>query len=341
MFCDPKYTATQEYRGFWEKLKRGEFVAGDFMRIAKGGREVWIRASYNPVLDANGKPFKVVKYAIEITEERKQRMSILNALSETAHHIASASEQLMATATQLSATASKTTDQARSAVSSAEEVSSGVQTVATSSEEMAASIKEISRSTSETSNMARQTLEKSHSTNQRIGQLGQSSQEIGDVVKVISSIAQQTNLLALNATIEAARAGEAGKGFAVVANEVKELAKQTAKATDEISRKISTIQKDTQGAVGAIEDIAKAIERLNSFSGTIAAAVEEQAATTNEVSRVVVQSRKGVEMIADSIKVVANAATENQTASVQAVDCAKQLAQIARNLTELVKQVQS
>jgi methyl-accepting chemotaxis protein len=169
--------------------------------------------------------------------------------------------------------------------------------------------------------------------------LGTSSQEIGDVIKVISSIAQQTNLLALNATIEAARAGEAGKGFAVVANEVKELAKQTAKATNDITNKIGAIQGDTKNAVEAIGGISQAVEKLNGIAGVIAAAVEEQTATTNEISRVVVESKKGVESIASTIKIVSTAAVESTTASSQTLAAAKELANLAERLNALVRDV--
>src|SRR5690606_879202 len=164
-----------------------------------------------------------------------------------------------------------------------------------------------------------------------------SSQEVGGVIKVISSIAQQTNLLALNATIEAARAGEAGKGFAVVANEVKELAKQTAKATDDITNKIGAIQSDTRSAIEAIGGISQAVEKLNGISGVIAAAVEEQTATTNEISRVVVQSKRGVESITGNIKLVSLAAGESHTSSTQTLEASRELAQLAEKLTQLTK----
>ena len=155
---------------------------------------------------------------------------------------------------------------------------------------MVASIKEISKSSSEAAGISKDAMKKANDTNVTITQLGEASLEIGNVIKVISSIAQQTNLLALNATIEAARAGDAGKGFAVVANEVKELAKQTAKATEDITNRIGAIQESSKGAVSAIGGISKVIEQINGISLTIAAAVEEQTATTNEVSRVMRES---------------------------------------------------
>ena len=335
MFCDPKVTESSEYRAFWDKLNRGEFDAGEYKRFGKGGRVVWINASYNPILDASGKVYKVAKFATDITQVKK----MIESIEETAVSLSGASSELTSTATQMSSTAAKTSEESKAATISAEEVASGVQTVATNMEEMVASIKEIARSANESSQMAKTAMARATDTNKTITQLGTSSQEIGDVIKVISSIAQQTNLLALNATIEAARAGEAGKGFAVVANEVKELAKQTAKATNDITNKIGAIQKDTQSAVSAIGGISESVEKLNSISGVIAAAVEEQTATTNEVSRVVVQSKKGVEKIAGTIKSVSLAASESTVASSQTLSASKELAQLAERLTALVKKV--
>lgn len=335
MFIDPTYAATPEYRGFWERLNQGEAISGEFQRFGKGGKEVWIQASYNPIFDLSGKVFKVVKYAYDITKLKKMIVSV----QETATALSAASSELTATATQMSSTATRTNQESQSAAAAAEEVAVGVQTVATNMEEMVASIKEIARSANESSMMAKTTLSRANDTNKTIAKLGASSQEIGDVIKVISSIAQQTNLLALNATIEAARAGEAGRGFAVVANEVKELAKQTAKATSDITNKIGAIQSDTSSAVEAIGGISEAVEKLNGISGVIAAAVEEQTATTNEVSRVVVESKKGVESIAATIKMVSMAASESTTASNQTLTASQDLSGLAERLTALIKTV--
>ena len=179
-------------------------------------------------------------------------------------------------------------------------------------------------------------MQKAKETNLLVTQLGEESKEICTVIKTISSIAQQTNLLALNANIEAARAGDAGKGFAVVANEVKELAKQTAKATEEISSKIGTIQQSTGNAVSAISEISKAVEEINSISITIATAVEEQTATTHEVSRVVAESSKAVIGIADTVKAVSQTAGQSSVGAGQLLEAAQGLSVLARKLKELV-----
>ena len=268
------------------------------------------------------------------------RILLTQTLEETSNQLAAASEELSATASQLAANANQTEQQSVAASASTEEVSKGVQVVSTSTEEMVASIKEIARNSGEAANISKETLTKANDTNKIINELGVSSQEIGNVIKVISSIAQQTNLLALNATIEAARAGEAGKGFAVVANEVKELAKQTGKATEDITNRIGSIQKDTQGAVDAISGISTVIEKLNGISISIAASIEEQTATTNEVARVVRESNRGVEDIAGIVKNVSTAAKQSTAGANQLLDAARELSNLAVKLKDLIKNVQ-
>lgn len=268
------------------------------------------------------------------------QVELMTSLEQTAHQLASASEELSAVATQLTKNANLTSDKSNTAAANSEEVSKGVQTVATNTEEMVASVKEISKSSSEAAGISKEAMRRAQETNVTITQLGEASVEIGNVIKVISSIAQQTNLLALNATIEAARAGDAGKGFAVVANEVKELAKQTAKATEDITNRIGAIQDSTKGAVTAINSISKVIEQINGISMTIAAAVEEQTATTNEVSRVMQESSSAVDGITQIVKSVSQAAHESSQGASQTLDAAKGLSQLAAQLRELIKKIE-
>lgn len=288
-----------------------------------------ISAIYNPQREYTG--------ALLTWDVITEKEFIMKTLEETSTQLGAAAEQLTSTASQLFKNAQMTSEQTHHASTTTEEVSKGVTTVATNTEEMVASIKEIARNSAQAAEISKETLQQAQKTNQTIGKLGASSQEIGNVIKVISSIAQQTNLLALNATIEAARAGDAGKGFAVVANEVKELAKQTAKATEDITNRISSIQKDTQGAVEAISSISEFIEKLNGISMAIAASIEEQTATTNEVARVIKESSKGVEGIAQVIKDVSQVAQQNSSGAAQSLEAAKSLAQLADQLKALLK----
>jgi methyl-accepting chemotaxis protein len=268
------------------------------------------------------------------------QVALVQSLEQTAQQLAAASEELSAVATNMTKNAAMTSEKSNTAAANSEEVGKGVQTVATNTEEMVASIKEISKSSTEAAGISKDAMNKAQETNATITELGAASQEIGNVIKVISSIAQQTNLLALNATIEAARAGDAGKGFAVVANEVKELAKQTAKATEDITNRIGAIQESSKGAVTAIGGIAKVIEQINGISMTIAAAVEEQTATTNEVSRVMQESSSAVDGITQIVRTVSTAAGESATGAAQTLEAAKGLSQLASTLRDLVKKIE-
>ena len=399
MFVEEAFRNSAEYREFWAKLNRGEYVADEFKRIGKGGKEIWIQASYNPILDVNSKPCKVVKYATDITEqvriknevaqgaerekvvaqELKQKVdSILavvaaaaqgdltqdvtvsgsdaigqmgealgkffadlrqsmGSIGESAVNLSSAAEELTAVSQQMSANAEETSAQTKVASSATTQVSQNLQTVATGAEEMGSSIKEIAKNATEAAKVATSAVKVADTANATVTKLGESSAEIGQVIKVITSIAQQTNLLALNATIEAARAGEAGKGFAVVANEVKELAKETAKATEDIGRKIEAIQTDTKAAVEAIASISEVINQVNGISNTIATAVEEQNATTNEMARNVSEAARGSGEITSNISGVAQAAESTSRGASDTQKAAQQLVHTSAELRRLVE----
>jgi methyl-accepting chemotaxis protein len=264
--------------------------------------------------------------------------SMIMAITENSLHVASASEELSNTSQQISANSEETSAQAKVVSDSAQQVSQNLQTVATGAEEMGVSIREIAKNATEAARVATSAVKVAETTTVTVSKLGDSSNEIGQVIKVITSIAQQTNLLALNATIEAARAGEAGKGFAVVANEVKELAKETAKATEDISRKIEAIQGDTKAAVEAIASISEVINQVNGISTTIATAVEEQNATTNEMARNVSEAAHSSGEITSNINGVAQAAESTSQGAGDTQKAAQQLVETSAELRRLVEQ---
>ncbi|MFM7072785.1 MAG: methyl-accepting chemotaxis protein [Planctomycetota bacterium] len=336
MFVDAAYAASTDYRRIWSELNMGKEQSGRFRRLAKGGGHVWIQATYFPILDGAGKPFKVVKYATDIRGLKQ----IESALETSTHSLVGAAGNLTEVSQQMAANSEETAAQASVVSTAAEQVSRNVATVATAAEEMGASIKEIARNANDAARVATAAVKVAEKTNNTVAKLGDSSQEIGNVIKVITSIAQQTNLLALNATIEAARAGEAGKGFAVVANEVKELAKQTARATEDIGRRIEAIQADTKGAVDAIGQISGIIGQINDIQSTIASAVEEQTATTAEISRNVSEAALGSREIAENVAGIASAARNTTEAAAKTNTSAADLAKIGTELQRLVTKLQ-
>jgi methyl-accepting chemotaxis protein len=265
----------------------------------------------------------------------------IGTIDDSATGLAAAAEELSAISVHLGANTEETSMQSNMVSAASEEVTANVTQVAAAVEEMTSSIAEISQNASEAAQVAAEAVDIAAKTNDDVEKLGASSAEIGNVVKLITSIAEQTNLLALNATIEAARAGDAGKGFAVVANEVKDLATETAKATDEIARRIEEVQRDTESSVEAIRRITEIIGRISAYQTSIAGAVEEQAATTSEIGRNVSEAANGAAAISENISGVAAAAqdtAENVLSSQQAV---QELTRMANSLKSLVDQFET
>jgi methyl-accepting chemotaxis protein len=276
--------------------------------------------------------------SVALNRMKNNLHGVIQSIAGSSLQIGSASEELSSTSQQITPNSEETSAQAKVVSNATQQVSQNLQTVATGAEEMGASIKEIAKNASEAARIATSAVHVAETTTVTVSKLGESSNEIGQVIKVITSIAQQTNLLALNATIEAARAGEAGKGFAVVANEVKELAKETAKATEDISRKIEAIQTDTKAAVEAIASISEVINQVNGISSTIATAVEEQNATTNEMSRNVSEAAHGSGEITSNIAGVAQAAESTSRGAGDTQKAAQQLVETSAELRRLVEQ---
>ena len=314
MFAESGVAETQEYKEFWKKLADGKFQVGQYKRIGKGGKEVWIEASYNPIMDMNGNPFKVTKFATDLTPRKEENQQLANDFETNVQSlvqvVASSSAEMQATAQNLAAAAEETSTQ------------SG--TVAAATEELSSSVNEISGQVTNSVQIVKEAVEDAKRSEELVLSLVEAASKIGEVTDLISDIADQTNLLALNATIEAARAGEAGKGFAVVASEVKTLASETAKATEEISSQIGDIQNVSKTTAEAIQKITTVISNVNEASIAISGAVEEQSACTHEVS--------------SNITGVQQAANETGEASTTMLEVAKDLSGRSEDLQERVAQ---
>jgi methyl-accepting chemotaxis protein len=279
---------------------------------------------------------EIGRMGLALNKAQDSLRAAMSEISGTSGTLAGSAEELTSVSAQVEANSDRTSTQAGALAGTAGQVSENIQTVAAGTEQMSASIREIASSSSDAVRVAESAVSEAASASETIARLGASSLEIGNVVKVITSIAEQTNLLALNATIEAARAGEAGKGFAVVAEEVKQLAQETARATEDISNRVGTIQADTNEAVEAIARISRTIEDVNSYQTTIASAVEEQTATTSEISRSITEAAAGAASIAHDIESVAEAAQSSTGGMADSQRAAQELAQLSGGLQKLV-----
>jgi methyl-accepting chemotaxis protein len=308
MFVEAAERNSAEYRQFWEKLRAGMFQAAQYKRVGKGGKECWIEASYNPVLDASGKPYRIVKFATDLSTRKLENAALAtqfeSSVKKLVQEVAESAQNMKSTAATLSSSASQTNEQSAMA--------------SVASEELSASVEEIARQIEGANRVISEAVDVANQSESMVGGLVSAADKIGTVTHLITEIAGQTNLLALNATIEAARAGDAGKGFAVVASEVKNLAMQTGKATEEITGQITGIQGSSQKTALSIREIADIIQNVSKISASISSAVVEQSAATREVS--------------SNIGGVSRAAEDTGQASATVLDVSHALARQAQEL---------
>ncbi len=299
MFVDPAYAAGEEYKLFWQALGRGEFQADEYKRIGKGGNEIWIQASYNPILDPNGNPFKVVKFATDITTQVLAR--------QEAEKVGKLVDEKLG---QILGAVGNANERSASAASASTQTLQTVQSVAAAAEEFEASAQEIARSMEKSKDDVLKARSDADAADQFAQQLAAAAESMGSIVQVITDIAGQINLLALNATIESARAGEAGKGFAVVASEVKSLANQVADATQRISSEITDMQSVSNDVAGQLDGIKSSVQSVESSVMSVSSAVEEQAATSLEITRSMQIASTAVEDINTNLDTISAAVDE-------------------------------
>jgi methyl-accepting chemotaxis protein len=312
IFVDATTRASADYAAFWQRLRNGEYQAAQYKRLGKGGREVWIQASYNPILDAAGRPTRIVKFATDITAQI-ELLSKLRVMID--HNFA-----------EIDSAVSRSTAQSGAASDAAASTATSVQVMAAAAEELASSVAEISESMAKSRTATDSAFDQAKAAGDFTRRLSDAAAAMGGIVGLIQTIAGQINLLALNATIESARAGEAGRGFAVVAQEVKNLASQAAKATEQIASEIAGIQSISAEVVGALESIRSSVDVMRENVVATASSLEEQSAVTRDMSSNMHGAAKAVEAISENVAAISSAVTEVSSAVATTREAARVLA---------------
>jgi len=333
MFCESQYKNSTEYKDFWRNLNNGEFQGGEYQRVGKNGKNIWLQATYNPIFDIDGKPFKVVKYATDITHRKVTMQQIEGNVMKLTDSLTNLSH----TATEMTKGAEITTSGSQEVSSSTTQISQSVTEVASKVSDMLVSIKEVSKSSQEGKTIADEAKIKSKETTSAILKLDEESSKISDTVNSIAQIAFQTNILSLNAAVEAATAGEAGKGFAVVAQEVRNLASRSDEATKEITDAIVLIQSLVKTALDSINNIDNTIEKISSISEGIVNSVNEQESISNTVSTITSETSSGITEIAKTMIDVSESAESSGLESVKTLEASEELEKVSADLIEVLK----
>ncbi|MDC0933829.1 PAS domain-containing methyl-accepting chemotaxis protein [Arcobacteraceae bacterium] len=333
MFCESAYKSSNEYKNFWRTLNEGQFQGGEYQRVGNNGKVIWLQATYNPIFDIDGKPFKVVKYATDITNRKITMLDIENNVMKLTESLSNLSH----TATSMTKGAEVTTSGSQEVSSSTTQISQSVSDVAKKVSDMLVSIKEVSKSSQEGKNIADEAKIKSKETTSAILKLDEESSKISDTVNSIAQIAFQTNILSLNAAVEAATAGEAGKGFAVVAQEVRNLASRSDEATKEITDAIVLIQSLVKTALDSINNIDNTIEKISSISEGIVTSVNEQESISNNVSSITGETSLSINEIAKTMIDVSESAENSGRESIKTLEASEELEKVSSDLIQVLK----
>jgi methyl-accepting chemotaxis protein len=333
MFCEESYKNSNEYKDFWKKLNNTEFQSGEFLRIGKNGKKVYIQATYNPIMDIDNKPFKVVKYATEITARKNTMFSIqknIEKLNKSLNHLSNSSNS-MSKNSEISMNGSQEVSV------SIEQMDQAVNHLSEKIEAMLSSITSIANAAANGEKIALGAKEQSKNTSSDIIKLNQESSKIGETINLITQIAFQTNILSLNAAVEAATAGEAGRGFAVVAAEVRNLATRSNEAAKEITSAIESIQTLVKNSLKSINSVDSTIEEISSMSSNISKSILEQKTISNQLASTALQTSKGLNEISNSMINVSQSAQSTRDEAIETKDASEELIKVSTELISTIK----
>ncbi|MGJ0338543.1 methyl-accepting chemotaxis protein [Aliarcobacter cryaerophilus] len=335
IFCEENYKNSNEYKEFWKKLNRGEFDSGEYLRIGKNGKHVWIQASYNPILDMNGKAFRVVKYAIDITNKKNTMFEVEKEIKEFSNSL----NTLLTTSINMLKDAKFSNENSQNATSSSQNINSLIQDLSNKIDEMQQAIVDISLKTSKNEQIAQEATVQSKQTATAMVKLNEESQKIGETVNIISQIAFQTNILSLNAAVEAATAGEAGKGFAVVAQEVRNLASRSNDAAKNITERIALIQNLVKNSLDSIHEIDDTISDISTISKEISLSMSEQKQNSSIVSQNAKDGSRSLNEVTKNMQDVV-LSTENTLIEAQKTqDSSNSLVEISNKLIKTLQEL--
>ena len=335
IFCEENYKNSNEYLEFWKKLNNGNFDTGEYLRFGKNGKKVWISASYNPIFDIDGKPFKVVKYATDITAKKNMIFEIgenIQNLTSSLNHLSSASQVM-------SQNAKISMDGSAEVTVSIEQISQATSELSERIEAMLSSINAIANESSQGEKIAIEAREQSKATTNAMLELDKESEKIGETINIITQIAFQTNILSLNAAVEAATAGEAGKGFAVVAQEVRNLASRSDEAAKEITHAVQLIQNLIKNSLDSINKIDNTVEEISTMSSNISTSISQQQSISNELASTALEVSQSINEVTNTMISVSKSAQETGEKSTQTVDASDELINVSNQLIDTLKKL--